>query len=120
MRTLNVHMSTRGRFQALSATGIVRIYKESDGRVSKGVPDPSNHHVMFGLMHVRHEMVQKSILFLSPLGDLTSQVIDASQKIETTDAHGVEQLHEYARSLTRKTTAIGFVDFLFLQRFGNR
>ena len=33
---------------------------------------------MLGLMHIRHEMVQESVLLLGPLGDLASQVVDAS------------------------------------------
>ena len=36
-----------------------------------------------------------------------------------TNARGIEQLHEYARSLRRKTAAISFVDFLFLGRLVN-
>ena len=74
----------------------VRIRKESNGRVSEGVPDPTNHQMMLGLMHIRHDVMQQSVLFLGPLGDLARQIVDATQKIETTNSCGIEQLHEDA------------------------
>ena len=46
---------------------------------------------MFGLMHIGHEVAQKQVLFLGPLGDLASEVVDATQKIETAYARSVEQ-----------------------------
>ena len=49
---------------------------------------------MFGLMHIRHEMAQKSILFLGPLSDLASQIVDAAQKIKTANVRGIGQLHD--------------------------
>ena len=64
--------------------------------------------------------MQKSILSLGPLSDLASQIVDAAQNIKTANSRGIEQLHEYARSLGRQTTTIGLVDFLFLGRLGNR
>ena len=37
---------------------------------------------------------------------IASQIVDAAQEVKTTNARGIEQLHEYTRSLRRKTAAI--------------
>ena len=113
-------MCTRGGPEAFATTSIVGVCKQTDGEILQAVAYPPNHLVMLGVMNVTDQMEKPGVLFNGPLSDLTSKVIDGAKQVKTAYARGVEQLHQYARSMWSQSPAIDVCDFLFLGRLRNR